>query len=52
MMNNASRLPREYDFVAEDRAEDEPCEKLTPGCCVDHAAADRAMGTESECQTW
>lgn len=31
--------------VAWDRAEDEPCERGTPGCSVRHTR-------DSECQTW
>lgn len=32
-----SNQPNQPTFVvAEDRAEDEPCQASTPGCCVDH----------------
>lgn len=33
--------------VATDRAEDEPCQRGTDGCCIDHVT-----GEESSCQTW
>ena len=33
--------------TAEDRDETEPCQKGTPGCCVDHV-----VGTESDCEAW
>lgn len=35
------RLPR----VAEDRAETDPCQRGTVGCCVDHDG-------DEECETW
>ena len=39
-------LQAEYDSVAWDRAEDEACERCTPGCSVRHTSSD------SSCQTW
>lgn len=45
-------------ITAWDRDERDVCEKLTPGCSVDHRAEDerdRQLGlepTEGECATW
>ncbi len=36
-------------IIAEDRAEDEACERLTPGCCIAH---DREDDGDGECATW
>lgn len=33
--------------VAWERPETEPCQKGTPGCCVDHP-----VGPETDCATW
>ncbi len=33
--------------IAWSRRETEPCEKLTPGCCIRHEP-----GAETECETW
>jgi hypothetical protein len=35
-------------IIAWDREETEPCERLTDGCCIDHAAE----GGDTECATW
>ena len=32
--------------VAEDREENEPCQRNTPGCCVDHSKTDHG------CECW
>lgn len=42
------QLPREDFEVAEDRAETEPCERLTIGCCVRH----RPGPDNDVCRTW
>jgi len=39
---------RSMFVVASDRAEHEPCERGTDGCCVDHAASPR----HDSCETW
>lgn len=44
----------EERIIAWDREETEPCQKLTPGCSIDHEAEREADPTirESECETW
>jgi hypothetical protein len=44
MMNNQPERK-----IARDRREDEDCQKLTPGCCIDHSAEDDHDGS---CETW
>jgi hypothetical protein len=40
-------------IVAEDRAETDPCQAGTPGCCIDHTAeAQRDRAADSPCETW
>lgn len=34
-------------IYATDRAETDPCQCGTPGCCVDHLP-----GTDTDCETW
>lgn len=34
-------------IIAEDRDENEPCQKGTVGCCVDHTP-----GPETNCEAW
>lgn len=47
VLTHSSTCEEHPDFVrvATDRAEDEPCQRLTPGCCVDHRGDER-------CETW
>jgi hypothetical protein len=37
--------------LATDRAEDEPCERGTVGCCVNHTAT-HAHPMHDNCETW
>lgn len=40
-------------IIAEGRAESDDCERLTPGCCIDHTAeAKRDRAADSPCETW
>lgn len=39
-------------FVAWDRPETDPCERLTVGCSVNHAEQLRQLGDSGECETW
>lgn len=39
--------------IVADRAETEPCQRGTDGCCIDHTAEfDRDRSADSECETW
>ena len=40
--NNVERV------IADERNESDPCEKLTPGCCIKHNDED----SEGSCETW
>jgi hypothetical protein len=47
----AAALPAR--IVAEGRTEPDDCERLTPGCCIDHTAeANRNRAADSPCETW
>lgn len=44
-------------IIATDRQEHETCERLTPGCCIDHTAEARQHKSICEhdnagCETW
>lgn len=50
MTREDNQLERLY---AEDRAETDPCERLTPGCAIDHQRErDEQNRAESDCGTW
>lgn len=44
----ASDMRDAAEFVVADRAEDEPCERGTVGCCVDHGATP----DHDACEAW
>lgn len=45
-LNTTTTTSNDARTIATDRAEDEPCQTGTPGCCIDHSADD------GSCETW
>lgn len=42
----------EHNFFLADRSENEPCEKGTVGCCVNHPETIKHFNHDNKCETW